>query len=642
MKRIFKIFLLFITFCLFFIFIAVLKIIKNAPNVNDIDFYKNTDITITDTNDNIINTSNYYNKHVSLQHINQNLINALISIEDEHYFSHSGINFTRILKAMYKNITSQSFSEGASTIDQQLLKNYVLSSDKTLNRKIQEIYLANRLENLYSKEQILEFYLNNILMGDNVYGVYDASLYYFDKNVKDLTVDEAATLAGLIQLPNYYSPYKNLDECILRRNLVLERMYESRYITKNELNLYTQIDLSSKLKKSSIFTKENYYNNYLDYISTYDFKNSSKVTLYMDNTIQRELYDIAKDKYNYINDDKLKLAIVLLDNKTGGILGMIGNRDSNMRVLNYATEKKQMASTMKPIIDYAPAFEYLNLSPGTIVLDEPYKYSDSTPLKNWDNLYKGNISIRKALRESRNIPALKIFKMVDNESRINVLNNLGLYPNNPIYESEALGAGANTYSLLEICNAYLAFANMGGFIKATPIKKISGSEYYKHNTLKTQAIKKTTAFFINNILHDVFKGSKYDLKNTYLMAKTGQNNYDTETIKKYNIPYGATRDSYVIAYTKSLTLGIWVGYDYVSDKTYLDSYKTQLPRLLMKHILSKFSKDNEFYDIPYGIEIKNICQIDDDIYLSNNGYYEYFKVGYSPNEYYKTNNYEEV
>ena len=297
---------------------------------------------------------------------------------------------------------------------------------------------------------------------------------------------------------------------------------------------------------------------------------------------------------------------------------------------------------MKPIMCYAPVFEYLNLQPATLICDEPYKYSDGTPLKNWDYLYKGDISIRKALRESRNIPALKLYQQIDKKKRLAFIEKLGFNPKYEMYESEALGAGLNQYTLLDVCNAYLAFANNGAYIKATPIKQIKGSVSYNHKPTKIQAMKKTTAFFINTILHDVFKGSNYDLKHTTLMAKTGQSNYDSNTLKKYNIPAGSTKDSYVIAYTKSITFGVWVGYDQVSSNTYLDRYKTQIPREIMKFFMNKFAKKGELIDIPSDIETKNIEYINGELYLSNQGYFEYFKKGYGPTRYYQELPYKEI
>lgn len=641
-RKITNIFLLLISFCLIILSVFIINIVYKGPHLDDIDFYKNSNIKFYDSANKKLNTDVFYKSYAKLSDINQNLINAVVSVEDEHFFSHNGFNIKRLISSFFKNLKSMSFQEGASTIDQQLLKNYCLSNEKTIERKIKEISLAISLENRYSKEQILEFYLNNILMGDNVYGVKDASLYYFNKDVSELSVDEAATLAGLIQLPNYYSPYKNIDEATKRRNIVLKRMYDCKYINKSTYEESINVNLNEKLNKSSIFSKENYYNSYLDFISQNEFKLNSNITLYMDSDIQKEMYKIAKDEYKILKDSNLKIAMVCIDNNTGGILGMLGNRDSNLRVINYATTPMQMASTMKPIMCYAPAFEFLNLQPASIISDLPYKYSTGEELKNWDYQYKGDISLRKALRESRNIPALKLYQMIDNNKRLSFVNKLNINPSYEMYESEALGAGMNRYSLLEVCNAYLAFANEGAFINATPIKQIKGSKNYIHNPSKTQVMKKTTAFFINSILNDVFKGSKYDLKNTTLMAKTGQSNYDTNTLKKYNIPVGSTKDSYVIAYTKSITFGVWVGYDKVSSNTYLDRYKTQIPREIMKIFMNKFAKSGEYLNIPNNIEIKNVEYINGDLYLSDRGYSEYFKKGYGPTKYYKELPYKEI
>lgn len=627
---------------MFLFSLYLMKIIYNKPSIEIEKLYSNSNINIYDSNNNLLDTNCNYKTYVSFKNISPHLINAVLATEDKNYFSHNGISYGRILKACYNNILSKRYKEGASTITQQLIKNTLLTSDKTMNRKLTEIVLALDLEKQYTKEQILELYLNNILLGDNVYGVYDASLFYFNKHVKDLTIDEAATIAGLIQLPNYYSPYHNLLVSTERRNLVLDLMKNEKYIGETQCEILKKINLEEKLNRCYIYNKEEYYNSYLDYISNESFPNNSKVKLYMNKEIQKELYDISKDKYNIIKDPNIKIALVAIDNKTGGLLGIVGNTNSNKKVINYATVKRQMASTMKPIMDYAPAFEYLNYSPGTLISDVPYTYKDGTPLKNWDYQFKGTITLRKALRESRNIPALKLYQMINSDKRVEFINRLGLNPVSELYEAEALGAGQNGYSLLEICNAYSAFANMGKFIKCEAIKSVDGVISYKNKETKYQAMKESTAFFINNILHDVFKGTSFDLPNTYMMAKTGQTNFDEKTRNKYNIPINATKDSLVIAYTKSITFGVWVGYDIVKQNAYLDNISVQIPRSIMKIFMHKFGGKNEYYEIPKSVSISKIEITDNELYLSNNGLYEYFLIGYAPIEYYKKKYYTEI
>lgn len=595
----------------------------------------NQSVEIYDGNGKMLDTNSYFNTKLEYEDLSANIINALIAVEDDTFMSHNGINLKRIISAAINNIKDGGFKEGASTIDQQLIKNTMLSSDKTIERKINEILLAMRLDRIYSKEQIITAYLNTILFGDNIYGIHDASLYYFNKRPYDLSINEAATLAGIIQLPNYYNPYRNIDAANKRKNLVLELMHKKGFINDIEYQESINIDLKNCLSKNDKFSKKSYLNSYLDYIASLKLSDN-KIHTYLDHKIQRELFDIATNRYNHFSNDRIKTAMVVLDNKTGGILGLVGNRFSEKRVINYALEKRQCASTMKPIVDYGPAFEYLSLSPASLILDNEYSYSDGTHLKNWDSDYKGIISLRQALAQSRNIPALKLYQMVDKEKRIKFMNQLGLNPEKEFYEAESLGAGLNTYSILELANAYSTFANEGKFIKASPIKNNNSS------TPSVQAIKKTTAFFINTILHDVFKGSRFDLENGYMCAKTGQNNFDEQTLEKFSIPYGSTRDSFVISYTKDITLAVWVGYDVVNSTSYLDRYETQIPRAIMKQIMEKFSTDQSAYIMPSGVKMYQVLKYDDRLYLANNGQYDYFLIGTEPKEYYKKKNYYKI
>ena len=337
--------------------------------------------------------------------------------------------------------------------------------------------------------------------------------------------------------------------------------------------------------------------------------------------------------YKLFNDDDLNCAIVVLDNATYGVKAIVGNRNYNQRVLSYASDVLlQPGSIIKPLLDYAPAIEYLYYNPATIIVDEPYTYQNGTSLKNYDNQYLGSITIRKALSDSRNIPAVKLFNAVGYERAFDFVARLGIEKSDTIYEADAIGGATNGYTLLSLANAYQAFANLGYYKKAKAYREIN----YDLLTLKNDepaklAMKPTTAFLINSILHDVFKGSSYDQTKTYMMAKTGQTNYDANTLEKYHIPANATKDSLLIAYTKDLTIAVWVGYEKIIDGKYLDYYKKNIPRTIMKLLLDKYAKENQYYDIIDGITKSYITIYNNQAYLAkNNGYYEYFQTGNQP------------
>lgn len=610
------------------IIIYLIIIVNTLPKIKTQDFYPTNDVTILDSNNNLINHLPTFKSDITYEEIPQNVINALISTEDEAFFIHNGINPKRIIKAILTDIKSHYAKEGASTITQQVIKNTYLSSEKNINRKVKEIILAIKLENSMRKSDIITYYLNNVLFSDNIYGIYNASLYFFNKKPALLTVDEAAMLVGLIQLPNKYNPYKNLAEATIRRDIVLKAMYKNNFLTHDELEIYRNIKLENKLKKNVMFQNTSYYNPYLDLIDT----KTKSLKTYMNKDIQYTLYEIATNNLGFLPDDKINIGLIAIDNHTAGILGIFGNRTTNKKTINNVLVKRHMASTMKPLIDYLPYFEKTTASPGEVVIDAEYNYSDGTSLKNWDSIYKGAISLRQALRESRNIPALKIFKKTSKEAKIETLSRLGLTVPNNLYEADAIGCGNGLYSLLEVSNAYLAFANNGKFKKASCI--LNDDPFL-------QVIKPSSAFFINSILHDVFSSSKFVPKNTYMMAKTGQTNYDKKTALKYNIPSNATKESFVISYTKDITFGCYVGYDKIDSTSYLDRIKTQIPRTIMAYFMNKFQTNVGSPDTPSNIE-KQKCIIKDNVlYLDESGIYEYFIKDVLPPKY-KEHNYIKI
>ena len=599
-------------------------IVNTLPKIKTQDFYPTKDVTILDSENNLINHLPTFKSDIDYENIPQNVINALLSTEDESFFSHQGINPKRIAKALFNDISAGYAKEGASTITQQVIKNTYLSSEKNINRKIKEIILALKLEKSLRKQDIITYYLNNVLFSDNIYGLYNAALYFFDKKPHLLTVDEAATLVGLIQLPNHYNPYKNINEATIRRDTVLKAMFKNGFISSDELQIYRNIKISSKLKKNDIFKNTTYYNPYLDLIDN----KSTSVNTYMNKDIQYTFYEIATNKLGFLPDNRINIGLVAIDNKNAGILGIFGNRNSDKMNINNVLVKRHMASTMKPIIDYLPYFETKISSPGEVIIDEPYNYSDGTPLKNWDSQYKGAISFRQALSESRNIPALKVFNLTSQDEKIKILKKLGLNPPDKLYEADAIGCGNGLYSLLEVTNAYTCFANNGKFKKA---------DYKVNDNPFRQVIKPSSAFFINSILHDVFKSSSFTPKNTYMMAKTGQTNYDSKTAKKYNIPLNATKDSFVISYTKNITFGCYIGYDRITSDSYLDRYKTQIPRKIMSYFMKKYAPNDSMPTIPDNITKEKCIIQDNELYLDKNGYYEYFIIDALPPRYKEKN-----
>ena len=571
------------------------------------------------------------------------MIDAIISVEDSRFFEHNGVDFKAIIRSMLVNLKENEYTQGASTITQQLVKNIYLSNEKSINRKVNEIILALKLEKLFDKEDIVASYLSNVLFGGRIYGIKMAAKYYFDKELSEIGLKEAALLAGIIQMPNYYNPFINHDETLKRRNIVLKRMLEENYIDQDTYNETIKIDIGDYLKKGVINDNLGIYASYIDYvyqeaIETYEldiYKEDSKIKINVDSKIQNYIFDISQNKYHTFPDKYLKCGIVVIENKTGNILAISGSRESGLRNLNYATEVyNQPASTIKPILAYAPAIEYLNYVPLTQILDEPYKYQNGMIVKNWDNRYLGNISLRYSLANSRNIPAIKLYNTLGVEKSWKFANGIGIYNRDKTYnEAMPIGGFKTGFSVLEMTNSYTSFANMGKYIKASAINEIeSNNTTYQANNSFQQAMTKETAYLINNILHDVLKNTSYDLKNHYLSSKTGQSNYDYETRIKYGININATKDSWAIGYTPDLTVGVWCGYDNLKNGYYLTPANKDIPIKIMSMILAEFAQEGLTYQKPNNLVLMDVEIINGLIYEANGKNYkrDYFYKGFTP------------
>lgn len=606
--------------------------------------YTKTSSKIYDQSGNLlVDLSSKYTSFALYEEIPEDLINAFLSTEDSHFFEHNGIDILAIIRSLLVNIKEQDFKEGASTITQQLVKNIYLSNEKSIDRKLNEIILALKLENILTKEDIIASYLSNVLFGGKVYGVKMASKYYFDKELMDLNLVECAFLAGMVQMPNYYNPFTNIDGANTRKNIVLKRMYEEGYI---ESSLYESLileDLSIYLKKGSINENLGIYASYIDYVekelnTNYNlnlYKDDIDITINVDSEIQTYIYEIMNNKYSTFPDEYLKAGIIVLDSKTSNILAIGGSRESGLKNLNYATDVlNQPGSTIKPILSYAPAIEYLNYQPQTQINDEVYYYNDGMRVNNWDNRYLGFISTRYALSNSRNVPAIKLYNLVGSDLSWQYANSVGLINRDGFtHESLAIGGFQDGFTVLEMTNSYIPFANSGKYRNATSINYlIKDKQKLEIKNPYKQVLSIETAFLITDILGDVLKGTKYDITYTDFGSKTGQSNYDYDTRMKYNIPANSTKDSWIIAYTPSITVGIWCGYNNLKNGKYLDNKTKDIPIIMMKMIMDKFSGYNEWIKVPKSLKIMEVEIIDGLIYQkgSTKGIKDYFYSGFNP------------
>ena len=500
-------------------------------------------ILIFDQNDNIVQNTNgnILKELISINEIPQTLKDAFICTEDKRFYKHNGYDFKRILRATANNIKAHTFKEGASTISQQLIKNTHLTQEKTLKRKLQEWKLTKALEKNYTKDEILERYLNTIYFGHNCFGVASAAQFYFGKQPANLTLDEAALLAGLVKSPNNYSPLKNPDLCKKRRNIVLTLMYNAGKITKKEKDEANHAPLT----ENTIKPKNNNYLHFVfdelsDLSEKYKFTLGGKIEIrtFLNQTLQAETEKIAT---SYTESDK---AFFVLDKKSNGFKACVSTVGNIPRL---------PGSIIKPLLVYAPAIEENLISPATPILDEKINYSGYSP-ENYNGEYNGYISVRECLEKSLNIPAVKILDSLTIDKGVEYLQKLDL----SVYDEDktlalALGGMKQGFCLSDVLCAYHALQNDGifqpcGFISSI---KINGAIVYQKTKNAKRVFRSETASLITDILKGAAKkGTAKKLRSLpfEIAAKTG-----TVGSAKGNT------DAYAISYTTKDCVGVWLG-----------------------------------------------------------------------------------
>ena len=559
-----------------------------APKITAADLQGATETQILDMNQELITKLGGENRDlIAPEEVPQGLKDAVTSIEDKRYYSHLGIDPIRIIGSFVRNLRAGHITQGGSTITQQLIKLSVFSTkkeDQTYKRKIQEILLALQIEREFSKEQILTYYLNKVYMANNTYGFGTAANYYFGKELKELTIPQLALLAGMPQAPSSYDPYAHPEQAQERRNIVLQAMKENGKLTDAQLQEAKATPITDGLvdEHEQISTDDNrlIFDSFLTMVAD-EVKEKTGLDVYSDgltiettvnSNAQNRLYEILNtNRYVQYVDDNVQNAVVMLDSTTGAVRAINGGRkQTNLLAYNRAIQNdRSTGSTIKPIMDYGPAIEYLNYSTGQTMVDKPTTYSSGFELNNWDNQFMGTMTMRRALVLSRNTPAYQTFKAVGNDNVQAFLKKLDLSVMNDgkesLVESNAIGANL---SPLKMAAAYTAFANYGTYSKPYTVTKITTREgqVLQFKPDQHQAMKDSTAYMITNMLKDTFTyGFANDVRmgNLPHAAKTGSTNYTPEQRKQIGASENefVIPDSWFIGYSPAYTISVWTGYD---------------------------------------------------------------------------------
>lgn len=606
------------TFAFFFI------VVKKAPTFKPENLYKKEASILYDSKGaTIAKIGSEIREKISFNEMSETLIDAIIATEDARFFQHNGFDLPRFLKASFGQALKQD-AGGASTITMQLSKNHFTSQEasgiKGIIRKFTDIYFSIfQIEKKYTKFEIFEFYANSSNFGGRLYGgaygVEQASQIYFNKKAKEISLPEAAMIAGLLQAPNMYDPYINPDKAETRRKEVLYLMHRHGYITKEEKQKAESVHIEDLLvepiTKNSEFQAfiNTVVNDVLETTGLDPYRTSMEIYTTMDTDKQKHVNDVLSGKEFKWENDNVDGALTVIDVKTGAIVAIgSGRNHKGEKIWNLATDmKNHIGSTAKPLYNYGPGIEYNNWSSYQPFLDEPHGYTNGPNIRNWDSNYKGIVTLRDALIHSVNVAALKAFQSVDNKKILNFVKSIGLNPeieNGKIHEAHSLGAYTGE-SPLSLAAAYTPFANGGYYMKPytyTKIKLRDNNKIIENKVKKNRVMKNTTAYIMTSVLIDTAP-SAVKINGVTVAAKTGTSNFPNEVFKKHNLPSNAVNDLWMAGYNPEYTIAVWYGYDKVSSTTY-NKFGSLEPRKLFQAVAKgvfspnvNFTKPNNIIEI---------------------------------------------
>lgn len=613
---------------------------------------------VYDKDGNIIDTlGEQKRENVTYDELPEVLVDALIATEDSRFFQHNGVDLPRFLKASFGQLLGNSDAGGASTLTMQIAKNNLTSNTSTgikgIIRKFQDIYLSVfYIEKQYTKEEIIEFYVNDNCLGGRIYGVKEAAEYYFGKSVSELSLPEASLLAGLFQAPNGLNPYTNPEGAAERRSTVLSLMVRHGYITEEEKELAEAVSVESMLAEAS---EEGDYAGYIDTVvaeveektGNNPYKVSMKIYTNMDRSIQDGINDVLSGKTHTWEDEEVQAGISVVDVNTGAIVAIGAGHNRKANSWNFATQEvRHIGSTAKPLFDYGPGFEYNNFSTYTLFNDEPWAYTDGPEVGNWDGSYQGLITLRQALSVSRNVPALKAFQQVSKKNIIDFVTKLEINAEtegNTLHEAHALGAFEKGATTLEMASAFAAFANGGYYVEPSSVTKIEyrdTGEVVEFNNDKERVMADSTAYLMNNVLQYAvehgFNGGARVYGST-VAAKTGTSNLDDATIEQSGLPHGAVKDLWTVAYTPEYSIALWYGYKELDSEHYLSG--ASAPKdAVMQSVMKSIPKTTKEFTMPDSVVASQVefgtwpAQLPSEYTPSDLIRTEYFKKGTQPTE----------
>ncbi|PRX42523.1 penicillin-binding protein 2A [Planifilum fimeticola] len=534
---------------------------------------------------------------VGIKRVPTHLVQAVVAMEDQRFYHHSGIDYVGTLRALIHNLSAGKTVQGGSTITQQLAKNVFLTHDRTYKRKIKEMLLAKKIEREYSKNEIMEMYLNNIYFGEGAWGIKRAAEIYFGKEVDRLTLGESALLAGMIKAPSVLNPFKDFQKTMKRRDLVLDRMVELGFITEKEKKAAMGQEIVLEGKRLDNDARR--FPHYVDYIleeavSRYGLTANEvlngglQIHTELDPKMQEAVESVYKNDDLFPADGKdqiVQSGAVLIDPSTGGIRALVGGRGKHtFRGFNRASQlKRQPGSTMKPLAVYTPALES-GYDLDSRLLDKPTNFGDYRP-KNHDGRYRGEVTMYEAVVDSLNVPAVWLLDQIGVDRGMETVRRFGI----PLDEKErqlglALGGLNGGTSPLQLAQAYSAFANRGVMVEAHAIRRIEKpdgelvAQWYKKSVRVTsEEVAQKITYMLKGVV-DEGTGTAARIPGRPIAGKTGTT----------QLPGGGdgAKDNWFVGYTPQLVGAVWLGYDKTDGNHYLTTTGGQTAARIFREMMA--------------------------------------------------------
>lgn len=626
-----------VVFFVIFVFVVLISFYVYAYITPKMDINKSNRIVMVDSNDEVFYQSTHTSSWVSLDDISWYARAGIVDTEDKNFYLHNGFDYMRILKALYKDIKSKSLEEGASTISQQYIKNLFLSFDKTWERKLEEAYLTFELEVHYSKDEILEGYMNTINYGGGNYGIEEASLYYFNKHAVDLNLAEASIIVGIPKNPTYYNPIYYYDNAKERQWVVLNSMYKNNHITKEEMDSAYNEELVFYGKKDSNFTLSSMYYkdavmselNSIDEIPKSLISTGGlKIYTYLDSVAQKNLEEIVREEMN--DTGELQVASLIRNPKNGAIVALIGGKNYNESQFNRVTQaKRQVGSTLKPILYYAGLESGMSAVSSFVSEETTFRLDNNTTYspRNYGSMYANkSITMAEALALSDNIFAVKTHLFLGTGSLRSTAKIMGIRKNLPSNVSLALGT--SELSMIDFSNAYGTLANYGVRNEEALIRKVTdleGNVLYEREYEEEDVLDKRNVFILNEMLKGTYNYNYIDYTSPTLMSVNGL------LSRKYSAKSGTTdTDYWVIGYNPSALVMVWIGYD---DNKDIGGVSSKIPKRIWARGIESYleGKETEWYDIPRGVTGSIVNPISGSTTDLSNKDLLYFIKGTEPN-----------